>query len=97
MFLSMLMIWAVQILFRQTGLNITNYILYCLICCGFTGWAIPICYLKAPSFIQPYFFSIGVLTILGFIGSFMIFKEMISLYNYVGIVLTIIGSVLIIL
>jgi hypothetical protein len=83
---------------RTYGLTIYTYIIYLVIAASIFGWAFTYSYELAPSFIQPWFVSQGALAILGFTVSLAYFDVgMVSAYQILGALLTIVGGVLLIL
>jgi hypothetical protein len=91
-----ILIWITQVVNRVYGLCLwPSYIIYILICAGFTGWMSPLYFEKAPTFFQPYFFTIAGLSILGYFSSVFYFKESISAINLTGAAIALIGAALI--
>ena len=82
---------------RVCGLNVTTYVVYVLTQVVFIGWAFPVSYAKAPSFMQAWFLGTATLALGGFAVSFFYLKEVVNIHNYIGVILTIIGSILLIL
>ena len=60
------------------------------------AWMMPMAYNLAPSFLQPRFLAIALLSLFGFLASFVYFKEAITWYNYLGMLFAIGGSILLI-
>lgn len=89
---SFLFISGAQFVNRYYGMCWTSYIIYTSICVLITGWTLPLSYQLAPSLLHPWFLSIGCLSILGFIGSIFLFHDAVSIWNYVGAVVILIGS-----
>jgi hypothetical protein len=89
---SFLLISSVQFTQRYYGMCWTSYIIYIVVCVGVTGWSLPLSYELAPSLLHPWFVSIGCLSILGLLGSIFIFHDVVSVWNYVGAVVILIGS-----
>jgi hypothetical protein len=83
---------------RTYGLTTTTYIIYLLIAASVFGWSFTYSYELAPSFIQPWFVAQGALSVLGFAASLLYFDiGVVSVYQIIGALLTIVGGVLLIL
>lgn len=54
-------------------------------------------YALAPSFFQPWFLGTALISLTGFLGSWIFFGESISIIKMVGSLLAIIGSILLVL
>ena len=54
-------------------------------------------YAIAPTFFQPWFLSTGLITLFGFLGSFMFFGEVVGVIKICGAALCLIGAALLIL
>lgn len=89
---SMVLISATQFANRHFGMCWTSYMIYCVVCIFVTGWCLPLAYQLAPTLYHPWFLSIGILSIAGFLGSVFIFHDAVSLWNYAGGVVILIGS-----
>jgi hypothetical protein len=90
--LSFMFISSAQFVNRYYGMCWTSYLIYTSICVFVTGWSLPLSYQLAPSLLHPWFLGIGFLSILGFLGSIFIFHDIVSIWSYVGAVIVLIGS-----
>lgn len=61
------------------------------------GWMIPKAYSLSSSFFHPYFYSLGILPVFGWLVSFLIFKEIITIKSIIEALLCITGSIIIVL
>jgi hypothetical protein len=93
---AMLFIAAAQLCNRHYGLSWESYGIYTFICVFITGWTLPLGYQLAPSLLHAWFLGIGVLAILGFLGSHFVFHDNISTHHYIGALITLIGSAILI-
>ncbi len=82
---------------RMVGLSASSYAAYVILQVAFIGWAFPISYAKAPSFLQAWFLGNATLALGGFVISCFYLKEIANIHNYIGAAAVIIGSVLLIL
>ena len=82
---------------RIAGLNVSTYTVYVLVQALFIAWAFPISYRLAPSFFQAWFLGNATLALGGFAVSWFYLKEVAHIHNYVGAVMAIVGSLLLIL
>lgn len=89
---SFLFISLAQFVNRHYGMCWTSYLIYSFICIFITGWTLPLSYQLAPSLLHPWFMSIGFLAIVGFLGSIFIFHDVVSIWNYIGAVVILFGS-----
>jgi hypothetical protein len=89
---SFLFISIAQFANRYYGLCITSYLIYTFICVFITGWTLPLSYQTAPTLLHPWFLSIGFLAIMGFLGSIFIFHDTAPLTSYIGAIVILIGS-----
>lgn len=85
---------SAQYVSRYLGLTALSYFYYCMANCLLAAWMVPLAYQKAGNMTQPYFYSLGLLSLLGFIGSVVIFKEHPSTQQIVGCAAIILGVVL---
>ena len=92
----MLLISATQFCNRYYGLSWNAYLIYTAVCVLVTGWVLPLSYEKAPSLFHPWFLSIGLLSICGFLGSRYLFHDSVSTHHYIGVVIILIGSAILI-
>lgn len=60
------------------------------------GWTVPIAYSKAP-FIQAYVTQNGLMPVLGILISIFVFGESINMYQYGGILLITLGTIMMVL
>lgn len=90
-----LFVFLAQASNRYYGFTIPGVLIYSAIAILLLSWILPLSYQLAPSFFQPYFMGLVLLSIFGLIGSCIIFGETITLINFIGIVIIFIGSVLI--
>lgn len=88
-------IYIAQVSNRYFGLSFYGVLNYILITALILSWILPLSYQLAPSFFQPYFLGIILLTIFGLVGSNFLFNDNISLVNYIGIFVSLAGCVLI--
>jgi len=89
---SFLFISFAQFSNRHYGLCIKSYLIYTCICVLITGWTLPLSYQTAPTLLHPWFLSIGLLSIMGFLGSVFIFHDSASITSYIGAGVVLIGS-----
>ncbi len=82
---------------RVAGLCLSTYLVYAVVQVVFIAWCFPISYAKAPTFMQAWFLGTTTLAVGGFVISFFYLKEIVNIHNYVGVVVTIIGSILLII
>jgi hypothetical protein len=81
---------------RKFGLCAKSYIIYLIMAATTCSWMFLKSYQLAPSFFQAWFVGTAALTLLGFLGSAFYFKETIGFYNYVGAVIVVAGSAMLI-
>lgn len=82
---------------RKFGLCVKSYLIYIIIAATTASWMFLKSYQLAPSFFQAWFVGTAALALLGFLGSLFYFGESVSITNYVGATLGIIGSAMLIL
>jgi len=82
---------------RKFGLCVKSYIIYMIIAATTASWMFLKSYQLAPSFFQAWFIGTAALGLIGFLGSFFYFKEVISIANYVGAATGLLGLYLLIL
>lgn len=92
--LSMLILAVVQIPMRAKGLCPSTYLTYAAGIIFGTAWLIPYSVKAAPSFTAYWFVGIGTLSVCGWLIGAILFKEPISLSNYLGIAAVLAGSFL---
>jgi drug/metabolite transporter (DMT)-like permease len=95
--LAMLCIAGVQFCNRYFGMGWNSYLIYCGTALLITGWALPLGYQLAPSLLHAWFLGIGVLSVLGFAGSYWLFHDPVSVHHYIGAAIILIGSAVLIL
>ena len=88
-------VFLAQVSNRYFGLSMLGVLNYIGITAIFLSWLLPLSYQLAPSFFQPYFLGIIMLTIFGLIGGNIFFNDNISVVNYLGIFISFIGCILI--
>lgn len=96
MSLSMLLISVTQYSIRYYGMCWKSYLIYTVVAVFLTGWMLPLSYKSANSLLQPWFLSIGVLSLCGVIGSYYIFKDPVSTHHYVGAAIILIGCAILV-
>lgn len=93
--IGIFLIYIAQVSNRYFGLSFFGVFNYVAITALFLSWMLPLSYQLAPSFFQPYFLGIIMLTIFGLVGSNFLFNDSISWINYLGIFISLIGCILI--
>jgi len=81
---------------KHYGLTWFSFSIYAAGCVLFLSWLYPYVYSIAPSYLQAFFFGSIVISIFGFITSFLVFKEVVNVWNMVGAVGGIICSILLV-
>lgn len=82
---------------RTLGLCWKSYLFYITISITTCSWMFLKSFEMAPSFIQPWFIATASLALCGFLGSLFYFGEAVSVTNYVGAVISLIGAALLII
>jgi hypothetical protein len=82
---------------REFGLCVKSYIIYIIIAITMLSWMFLKSFQLAPSFFQAWFVGTTSLALLGFLGSLFYFGETVSIVNYIGAGLGILGSVMLII
>ncbi len=82
---------------RTLGLCWKSYLFYLAISITTCSWMFLKSFELAPSFLQAWFIGTAGLAICGFLGSMFYFGETISIVNYIGAAITLVGAVLLIL
>jgi len=77
---------------RKLGVGIPSWIIYSVIAIGMTYYSFAKSFALAPSFVSAWFVCQVGLGILGVVTGYLVFKESISLYQWIGIVLSFIGG-----
>jgi len=85
---------AMSVCNRIFGFTLKSYIITALGEVLFIAWMLPLAYAIAPSFFQPYMYTIGALSLGGWAASHFYFHEVITYTHYIGVVLILIGSAL---
>lgn len=94
MTIAIIVLTLAQIPSRVLGLTMVSYAILALSQLSLTSWLIPLSYAKAPTFFQPWVYSIGLLSIGGVVVSTLYFREVISTVQWIGLGLTALGSIL---
>lgn len=94
---SIIFIGAAQFVNRHYGMSWQAYVIYSCICLFVTGWSLPLGYQLAPSLLHAWFLGIALLSIIGFLGSYFIFHDPVSIHHYVGAIIVLIGSTVLII
>lgn len=81
---------------RIEGLNWNSYLVYMSITAVSISWMFLKSFEIAPSFFQAWFVGTIALSLCGFAGSTLYFKEVVSLTNYIGAIIALTGSFLLI-
>jgi hypothetical protein len=92
--ISMVAISITQAVNKEFGFCLISYMVYSITCVSLLGWMLPLCYQLSLTFYKPYFLGVALLSIFGLLISAFYFKEVILWYNYIGIVLSLIGALL---
>lgn len=79
---------------RYYGFTLKSYFITLFAEMFFIAWMLPLGYKLAPTFFQPYMFTIGALSLGGWLSSVFFFHEVITIYHYMGVLLILIGSAL---
>jgi hypothetical protein len=82
---------------RIHGLCLKSYIVYLIMTITTASWMFMKSYEIAPSFFQAWFIGTGALALLGFGANYFYFNEVVSVTNYVGAIIALAGSLLLIL
>lgn len=82
---------------RIHGLCWKSYIFYLILAATSISWMFLKSYEIAPSFFQAWFIGTSALALLGFGANYFYFNEIVSVTNYVGAVVALTGSLLLIL
>lgn len=82
---------------RHFGVGITSWVIYSGIAMGISYFAFSKSYaIIAPNFVLPWFVGQTSLNILGVLVGFVVFKDIVTLQQWIGIALSIIGGYLLI-
>lgn len=84
-----------QFVYRSMGVTVTSIILI-LLALSIAEPSFFKSFKLAPNFFQPYFLCSGVLAVGGWLVSILFFKESPNLYQYIGAVLAVGGSALLV-
>lgn len=79
---------------RLFGFTLKSYLITAICEILFVAWMLPLGYKLAPSFFQPYMFTIGTLSLGGWVASVFYFHEAITYAHYIGVILILVGSAL---
>lgn len=82
---------------RIHGFCLKSYLVYVVMAITVMGWMFLKSYEIAPSFFQAWFIGTSALAIFGLSTSYFYFNEIINIPNYIGMVLVMIGSLLMII
>ena len=95
--ISCILLTIVIMYSRKYGLCLKSYIVYTSFMVFGNGWMVPYIFNKAPSFYLVWYLDMALLGVFGFLGSIFYFNEVISLINYAGIGMILIGVSLLVL
>lgn len=82
---------------RIKGFNLNSYLVYMFITAISVSWMFLKSFELSPSFFQAWFVGTVALSLCGIGGSALYFKEAVSLTNYIGALLALTGSFLLII
>jgi multidrug transporter EmrE-like cation transporter len=85
-----------QIFNRKFGFSIQSWVIYSGIAMWVTYFAFAKSYAIAPSFFGAWFVGQTALNILGLLVSFIVFKDVVTTPQWIGLVLSIVGGYLLI-
>ncbi len=87
---------SVQMVNRQYGLGLTSWLVYSLTACTVTYLSFARSYEIAPSFTLAWMFGQTALNTFGLIGGLLIFKNALTVQQWIGVVMSIVGGYLMI-
>ena len=85
-----------QIFNRKLGVNLNSWMIYSGLAMTVTYWSFAKSYAIAPSFFSAWFVGQVFLGVLGLIGSFLVFKDTVTLTQWIGVIVSLIGGYLLI-
>ena len=87
---------GIQVVNRMYGIGVTSWVVYTLISMTVTYFAFSKSFSIAPSFFGAWFVGQTAMGIIGLLVAFLIFKDVVSTTQWVGLVLSVIGGYLLI-
>lgn len=87
---------VVTIVKKYGNTPINSYLIYMFGAAATFAWALPYAYRISPNFIFPYFLQTASVSIMGIFFSKIVFHEVISIQNWIGIIIITLGNILLV-
>lgn len=92
---NMSLLYSTQMVFRQLGPCLASWLYYSVICVFCVTWMTQYVIKFAGGLFWAHFLGLSLLVIFGILGSWLYFKEPVSLTNWIGVAFIAIGAALI--